>query len=158
MRDAVAGVPSFTRWSRRRGQARRAWRLRRLAWLRSGRSNGALADQLLVVGISDDPEPHEPAWDASTPADFSPPGPRRGREAGLPRGQLIRPDHHLLAVLPLDGHCLVADLEPTLIDGKVAKEGPGPQLQQRLSELVGVQAPHPPRRLHKELATGVRIG
>src|SRR5215470_10885293 len=66
--------------------------------------------------------------------------PRRGRESQLACRRLIGPDHHLFAILPLDRDRLVADLEATLIHGKVAEQGFGLRFQQLLPELVGVEA------------------
>src|SRR5262245_17953094 len=71
--------------------------------------------------------------------------PRRGRESQLACRRLIGPDHHLFAILPLDRDRLVADLEATLIHGKVAEQSFGLRFQQLLPELVGVEAPGPAR-------------
>ncbi len=51
--------------------------------------------------------------------------PRRRGEPGFSGDKVIRPDHHLLAILPLDGDRLVADLKATLVDSKVAKNSLG---------------------------------
>src|SRR6266567_8052853 len=49
--------------------------------------------------------------------------PRRSREAGLARRQLLGPDEHLLAVLPLKQQRLVRDLDPIPIDPECAEDG-----------------------------------
>ena len=47
--------------------------------------------------------------------------PRWGWKPQLSRNQLVRPDHDLLAVLPLDGDRLVGDLEAPLVDREIAR-------------------------------------
>jgi hypothetical protein len=51
--------------------------------------------------------------------------PRRGREPKFSGGRLFRPDHRLLPILPLDCHCLLADLKSTLVNSEVAEDGFG---------------------------------
>jgi hypothetical protein len=50
----------------------------------------------------------------------------------------------------------MADLEATLIHGKVAKQGSALRFQQLLPELVGVEAPGPSRCINNKMASGVR--
>src|SRR5262245_13408179 len=81
--------------------------------------------------------------------------PWRRREAGLSRDQLVRPHHDLPAILPLYGDRLVADLISPFVNGEVAQNSRGPQAQQRLAELVGVETPGPLHGVHQEPARGV---
>jgi hypothetical protein len=49
------------------------------------------------------------------------------------RFDILGPDDHLLAALPLSRHDLLRDLKSALVDREVAKDGLCLQLQQRLS-------------------------
>src|SRR5262245_21265529 len=82
--------------------------------------------------------------------------PWRARKSGLTGNHIIRPNDHLCPVLPLNGDRLVRRLEPTLIDRKVAKHRLRPEGQQRLAQLVGIEAPRPAHRVGQELARSVR--
>ncbi len=81
--------------------------------------------------------------------------PGRGRNS---RSKLLRPDHYLLAVLPLDSDCFVPDLEPALVNSEVAQNSLGLERKQDFPELIRVRAPSPLYCCHKELAPCVRIG
>src|SRR6266568_8827815 len=95
---------------------------------------------------------------AVSPPDILPPAPRWGWKPDLSRGQLLRPDHDLLAVLPLDRDRLVGDLEAALVDREIANDGLGLERQKGLAEPVGIQAPGLSYHLRKELTPGIRAG
>src|SRR3984893_17231853 len=81
--------------------------------------------------------------------------PLRGRIARLAAGQLVRPDDHPLAVLPLEHGHLVGDLEAVRIDLVVAERGLDLQLEQLLPHLVRVEGARPLDRLAVDQAARV---
>src|SRR5258706_12054232 len=66
-------------------------------------------------------------------------------EARLARGELVRPDGHLLAVLPLEQDHLVGDLEAVRVDLVVAEHRAHLELEELLADLLALQRP---RALH----------
>src|SRR5260370_3153674 len=72
--------------------------------------------------------------------------PLRSRVAHLAARQLVRPDHHPLAVLPLEHDHLVGDLEAVRLDLLVPERGLDLHLQELLAYPVVV---HGSRPLHR---------
>src|SRR6266540_271765 len=64
--------------------------------------------------------------------------PWRRREARLARGELFRPDDDPLAVLPLEDHHLVRDLQAVRVHLEGAEDGVEVQLQDRVPDLLPV--------------------
>src|SRR5262245_5807000 len=86
---------------------------------------------------------------------YLPRGPWWGRQPSLATRRPIRPDNYLLAILPLDGNGLVADLETAFVHGKVAEHGLGLHLEQFFPNLVGIQTANSHHSVHEELAAGI---
>src|SRR5262249_8182046 len=82
---------------------------------------------------------------------------RRGK-TGLLRSHFIGPNDYLFAVLPLNGDCLMGDLESARVDGKIAQDGLRFNIQKRFAELVGIETAGPSHGIHEEPAPGVRRG
>src|SRR5216684_6996829 len=81
--------------------------------------------------------------------------PLRSRVAHLAARQLVRPDHHPLAVLPLEHDHLVGDLEAVRLDLVVAERGLDLHLQELLADTVGVEGARPLDRLPVDQAARV---
>lgn len=85
-------------------------------------------------------------------------GPRRRWKPRLCRNHFIRPNGHLVAILPLNGDRLMGYLEPAIIDREVAQNSLGRMSQERLTELVGVQTSGLLQSFDQEPAAGVGGG
>src|SRR5512138_174420 len=81
--------------------------------------------------------------------------PLRGWIPRLAVREVVGPDDHALAVLPLEHDHLVRDLEAVGLDLVVAERGPGLHLQELLAYLVGVQRSRLPDRVRVEQAARV---
>src|SRR5712691_7797967 len=93
-----------------------------------------------------------------SPPQFLPPAPWRGRESRLRGCRLIGPHHHRGAVLPLDRHRLVTDLEAALVDREITEQGLRLSLQHFLPYRVGVEAAGAPHGVEEQSTPRVRRG
>src|SRR6267143_4119613 len=84
--------------------------------------------------------------------------PGRRREPRLAVRQVVRPDDHLLAVLPLEQDHLVSDLEAVLVDLVVPEHRPRLHREERVTQLVRVERARLLDRLRVERAARVARG
>src|SRR5712692_4487527 len=81
--------------------------------------------------------------------------PGRRRETRLPGRRLVRPDDHLLSVLPLEGDHLVGHLEAVVGHLELTVHGARLELQDGVADLLAVERARAPDGLDQYLAAAV---
>src|SRR5262245_37821690 len=83
--------------------------------------------------------------------------PKRRRKPWPVGGEFLRPDYRLFAVLPLEQHHLVSDLETILIDLERAEYGVGVKLQDGVTYLFAIEHAGAPHAFEQNLTGGISL-